>query len=69
MPLLKCPVFYITKIVKVSEKISVVRSNIRNVSDKYVCGGIWQKQGNEVKLEDIPMQRGEAYLHVSNYLF
>jgi len=22
-----------------------------------------------VKLEDIPMHRGEAYLHVSNYLF
>ena len=31
--LLKCPVFYITKSVKVSEKIVLVRSNIRNASD------------------------------------
>ena len=37
MLLLKCPVFYITKTVKVLEKMSVVRSNIRNVSDISTC--------------------------------
>jgi len=37
MLLLQSPIFYVTKTVKVSEKISVVRSNIRNVSDINTC--------------------------------